>query len=239
MKKQNDEITIKGLINIFLPKLWIIILVAVLFGAAFGGYSKFMKKDTYTSSGKYMMSKINYTEVYEMTGLTSSEVDAMQLMIANMQEIVDTNRFANKVIERLRSDYDITRDFTAAEIRPMMKVVLSGDNTTCYYLRVTSDNPEISKAVAEVAGALLVDDYKETKYAVTIDLKDDPTLPTAPDSKNVVRNTVIGFAGGFLLAAIAVFVVSKLDVVIRSREKLEDNIDLPVLGVIPKLESDV
>ncbi len=239
MKKQTDEITIKGLINIFLPKLWLIILIAVLFGAAFGGYSAFMKKDTYTSSGKYMMSKINYTEVYEKTGLTSSEVDAMQLMIANMQEIVDTNRFANKVIERLKSDYDITRELTAAQIRPMMKVVLSGESTTCYYMRVTSDDPEISKAVAEVAGALLVEDYKETKYAVTIDLKDDPTLPASPDGKNVVRNAIIGFAGGFLLAALAVFVISKLDVVIRSREKLEDNFDLPVIGVIPRLESDV
>ena len=79
----------------------------------------------------------------------------------------------------------------------------------------------------------------ETKYAVTIDLKDDPALPTSPDSKNVVRNAVIGFAGGFLLAALAVFVISKLDVVVRSREKLEDNFDMPVLGVIPRLESDV
>ncbi|MBQ8583194.1 MAG: hypothetical protein IJ488_01110 [Clostridia bacterium] len=239
MKKQNDEITIKGLINIFLPKLWLIILVAVLFGAAFGGYSAFMKKDTYTSSGKYMMSKINYTEVYDKTGLTSSEVDAMQLMIANMQEIVDTNRFANKVIDSLKNDYSITREFTPSQIRPMMKVVLSGENTTCYYIRVTSDDPEISQAIAEVAGKLLVEDYKETKYAVTIDLKDDPALPTSPDSKNVVRNAVIGFAGGFLLAALAVFVISKLDVVVRSREKLEDNFDMPVLGVIPRLESDV
>jgi len=238
MKKQNDEITLKGLMNIFLPKLWLIILVAVVFGAGFGGYSAFIKEDTYTSSGKYMMSKINYTNEDTKTGLTSSEVDAMQLMIANMQEIVDTNKFANKVIEKLHSNYDMPRELSASEIRSMMKVTLSGEDTTCYYLMVTTDDPAIAKAVAEVAGALLVEDYQETKYAIAIDIKDDPTVPKAPDNKHVVRNIVIGFAGGFLLAVLIVFIASRFDVVIRSRERLEETFDLPILAVIPRLESD-
>ena len=49
MKKKNKEITVKDLLDIFLPKIWIILLVGVLFAGASVLYSTFVKKETYTS----------------------------------------------------------------------------------------------------------------------------------------------------------------------------------------------
>ena len=48
MKKHNDEITLKDIFDIFLPKIWLIALVAVIFAAMLGGYTLFVKEDTYT-----------------------------------------------------------------------------------------------------------------------------------------------------------------------------------------------
>ena len=52
MRKRNEDFSLKELINIFLPKLWIIAIVAMLFGGIMMGYSKFIKDDTYTSTTK-------------------------------------------------------------------------------------------------------------------------------------------------------------------------------------------
>lgn len=238
MKKQNDEITIKSLLNIFIPKIWLIVIIATVLGAAFGGYSMLFKKDTYTSQGKYMFSKISYNDNTAQTGLTSSEVDAMQLMIANAHEIIDTDKFARKVHEELKNKGALNGEISLKEIRNMMSVKLCGDNTTCYFLSVTSHDAELSMAVAEIAGRLLVDAYGTTKYAVEIIQIDDPSLPVKANSKNVLRNAVIGFAVGLILTALGVFIASRFDVIIHSRERLEEAYDLPILGVIPRLESD-
>ena len=56
------------------------------------------------------------------------------------------------------------------------------------------------------------------------------------DNKNVLRNAVIGFAAGLFLSMILVFVANRFDVVVRNRDKIEENFELPILGVIPRLE---
>lgn len=237
MKKQNDEITIKGLVNIFLPKLWIIAMVSIFFAVVAGVFSA-VQEETYTSRGKYMMNKISMTDPDAMIGLNSSEVDAMRIMIDSMQQMIDTDNFPKKVIEKLTETGAWTGELNVDELRNMMTVTKIGSETTCYYFSVTSSDPELSAVVATVAGELLIEEYEALhKYAITIGRIDDPTVATSPNSKNIVRNALIAFVAGLLLSMIAIFIISKFDVVIRSREMLEDNFDLPILGIIPRYES--
>ena len=94
MNTKKDEITLKKLAEIFLPKLWIIAIVSIVLAAAFGVYSEFIKKDVFSSSGKYMVIKIPYDDDdSKTTGLNSNEILAMQSMIANAKEIINTNDF--------------------------------------------------------------------------------------------------------------------------------------------------
>jgi len=61
-------------------------------------------------------------------------------------------------------------------------------------------------------------------------------MPKGPDSSNAVRNAVVGFGIGFVASMLVVFVMAKMDVVIRSRETIEAAFDIPVLGGIPRYE---
>jgi len=240
MKKKSSEITLKGLLNIFLPQWWIILIISFVCAALLGVFS-YMKPDTYTSTGKYMISKVNMSDSSAQTGLNAQEVEAMHVMIENASEMIKTNNFAEKVRERLNDQADSKGkiDLSTEEIKKMMSVTLTSQDTTCYYFSVTYSDPEIAKKVADVAGELLVEEYKDkTVYAVEIARIDDPVVPKSTNSKNVVRNAVIGGAGGLFLALILVFVLSRFDVVIRTRDKLEETFDIPILGVIPRLEVD-
>lgn len=233
MNAKKDEITIKKLWDIFRPMLWLIAIVSLVLGAAFGIYSEFFKADEYSTTGKFMVIKVPYEDDdSSTTGLNSNEILAMQGMIANAKEIINTNDFCENVKRALGTD------LSANQIKSTMSISLCNSETTCYYFKVTSDDPRLSYEIADVAGELLRSNVQNMGYAIRVDRIDSPSIPSGPDSKNSVRNFAIGFAIGFILSALAVFIRSRFDVVIRTKEKLESNFDIPVLGVIPRPESN-
>lgn len=336
MKNKNDEITIKSLAEMFLPRIWLILLISVVLAALLAVCSHLFIKDTYTSSGKYMVVKIPSTSTNTVVGLNSQEILAMQSMIANAKEIINTKDFCDSVLEKiddadlieltvnynadladlteardsLSNDIDdittkylsqlkayqnaegdvsvainnLTKEFndrlaklnadratvdtriealteeynvkvaeintkpegyvpysdyiTSKMLMNMISISLSNSETTCYFLSVTCDDPELARDVALVAGTILTEKFVGTGYAVKIDRLQIPLQPTSPDSKNVIRNGLIGFVAGFMLTALVIFIYNRFDVVIRTREQLEGGFDYPILGVIPRLESD-
>ena len=236
MKKQNDEITMRNLIKVFVPKLWIIVIAAIVFAVATGVISA-VQEDTYTSEGKYMMNKLNMENPDDMIGLNTSEVEAMGIMINSIQEMIDTDNFARKVITELNESSKWTGSVSTKELREMMTIVRVGNDTTCFYLEITSGDKNLSYAVAEVAGELLIAEYERiNKYAVSIDRIDDPVVAKEANDKYIVRNSIIAFVAGVILSALVIFIIFKLDIIIRSKDMLEEYIDLPVLGAIPRLE---
>ena len=233
MNKKNDEITIQDIISIFVPKLWIIALVAVLTAAVLGGYSMFLTKDTYTSGAKYMVIKTSTSNPDQTTsGLSSSDIIGMQGMIANAQEILNTHDFCESVINELgRDDLDID------DIKNMTSVSLSNSDATCYDIKVTHRDAQTAFEVATVAGELMKDKFTGTaKYAYAVVQIDSARLANEANSKNVFRNSAVGLLAGALLAMVVIFVYDRFDIVIRTREKIENNFDVPILGVIPRLE---
>lgn len=248
MKSKNDEITIKSLAEIFIPKIWIILLVSFILGAALAGYSQFIQKDKYTSTGKFNINKVPFSNAEsENTGLNSGEIEAMQGMIANMKEIINTLDFSEAVIDKINSgsyaddagyDYPLPLNLDPEELLGMITVTLSGTDTTCYYIEVSCGDAKLAHLIALAAGDHLCEVFMNMKYAIEITRIGTPRLPTAPDSKNVIRNTVIGFAAGLVVSMVVVFLLSKFDVIIRSREKIEENFDYPILGVIPRMDAN-
>ncbi|MBQ8321926.1 MAG: hypothetical protein IJX92_06135 [Clostridia bacterium] len=235
MKKTKGELTIKEIVDLFVPKLWLIAIISVIFAAAFGIFTA-MKTDTYTSVSTFMMVKVPQSNSESTnTGLNTGEIEAMQSMIQSSQYILESKTFCRSVREQL-TGYD---NVTPEQIRSMLSVSII-DDSTCFYISTVSTDPQMSKDIADIVHKLLPADIKERlPYAIEISTLDYPEAATSADSKNVLRNAVIGFALGFLLSVLAVFVFAKFDVIIRSREKIEENFDFPILGVIPRYENDV
>lgn len=231
MKKKIEEINFQKIINAFVPYIWIIAVVSVALAALLGAYSAFLVKDTYTSTGKYMVVKVPYTDASsETAGLNTNEVEAMQSMIANVGEIINTYDFCDSVISQLGDT-----ELTPKTLMSMMSIELCGIETTCYFLDVTSGDSELSYKVATIAGDLICEHFTEMGYAIKITEIDSPRAAVSADSKNVIRNSVIGFAIGFIICVLVVFVKVKLDIIITSRDMLESSFDYPILGTIPKL----
>lgn len=236
MKKTKGEISIKEIIDLFVPKLWIIAIVGAICAAVLGVMTA-MKADTYTSVSTFMMVKVPASNSEATnTGLNSGEIEAMQSMIKSSKNILESKTFCRSVRDQLVG-YD---NVTPEQIKSMISVSLIDDDFTNFYISTVSTDPNLSKDIADIVHKLLPADIKERlPYAIEISTLDYPELPVSPDGKSVMRNAALGLIGGVLVSMVVIFLFAKFDVVIRSREKLEENFDLPILGVIPRYENDV
>ena len=226
MKKKNEEITFKDIIDIFLPKLWIIALVAVLFAGAVFGYTSFLKDDTYTSSSTFYV----YADK-NGANTTTSDIQAAEKMVQVYNITIKGDTFLTTVAKEL-PQYELT----PARIRSAMSIV-QVDDAPFFNIVITSADAELSYALADKISNLVASEVPSLiDGALLATCVDRPVPAYAANSKNLTRNTVIAFLTGAVVAALAVWVFSMFDVVIRSPKKIEDSIDIPVLGVIPRHE---
>lgn len=245
MKKQQDEISIKDLFNIFLPKLWIVAIVSILFAALLGGYTAIIQKDTYSSVSTFVMVKIptqysdGQTNGAVTTGLNSAEIEAMQKMITMSEQVMETNDFLNVIKRALVEKYPQYASISIAKLKEMLSISIDGE-ATVFKLTAVSTDSALSYAVADVVHDKLPEKIEDvfSSYSIKIKDIDPPREAKAPNSKGTLKKAAIGFIGGAVLSMLAIFVVSKLDVVVRSKEKLEDSFDIPLIGVIPSVEDD-
>ena len=245
MKKQREEITIKYLIDIFLPKIWIIAVVSILFGALLGGYSIFIQEDQYTSKASFVMVKVptKYSDegatTAVNTGLNQNEILAMQNMIGMSEQILKTTAFAINIKEHLVEINPEYENVKIEQIKSMLSIDLQGDGTF-FTLSAVSTDSRLAYDVADVVYTILPDEIEEVfdRYAISVKDIDPPLLASSPNSKNVIRNTLIGLVGGMLLSMLVVLIITKVDVVVRSKEHIENNFEIPIIGIIPRKELD-
>ena len=243
MKKQREEITIKYLIDLFLPKLWVIAVAAIFFGALLCGYSVFVKDDQYTSTSSFVMVKVPTQYSNEgattavNTGLNQNEILAMQNMIEMSEQVIKTNAFAETIKEHLVERDARYSSVSIGQIQSMINIDLIGEGTF-FNLTAISTDAQFSYDVAAVVYEILPDKVEDVfdRYAISVKDIDPPLIATKPNSKNVIRNTLIGVVGGTLASMLILLIVTKIDVVVRSKEQLENNFEIPIIGLIPKKE---
>ena len=106
MRKRNEDFSLKELVNIFLPKLWLIMAISLVFGAVMAIYSKYIKDDTYTSTTKihviknssgvdYGVSDIDFANSYLETYVEALTIPdfLIRMQAAKFIPHTDMNRF--------------------------------------------------------------------------------------------------------------------------------------------------
>lgn len=227
MKKEHDEVTFKDLLNIFVPKLWLIAIVSVICSAVLGLYSAFIKKDTYTSYSTMYVFK-------SATAANTSDIAIAQEMISIYEIIIRTDEVLNIIISKLPVEYaksNITTDF----LRSALTVSDLGNNGA-FKISFTTGDPKLSKLLAEIAEMIIPSEIiSRIPNALRLTILESPS-DAKQNNKYTFRNVIIGFLAGALLSAFFIWIISMFDVVIRDRKKIEDNFDIPILGVLPRHE---
>ena len=245
MRKRNDEFSLKELISIFIPKLWLILIAALVCGGVMAVYSAILKDDTYTSTTRIHVTKeMGYGYDYAV-----SDVDFATSYLETYKMVLTIPDFLNSVKSHLDENHpsyelydgeyeDLGWDqLNADKIRKFISCDSQQDIIT---ISVTTDNALLSRAIAESIAYVFTqeDVLAYPDDVVTVKILQVAKAPSSPNSRNVLLNTMIGVAIGTVLSMALIFIMNMFDVIIHDKKKIEDSFDIPILGVIPRFLSE-
>ena len=231
MSKKNKETTIKDLLEVFIPKLWIILLIGVLFAGLMSAYSIFFKKDTYTASAEIYVYKSGNT-----SNTTTGDIAAAEEMVNIYERAIGGDKFLKKVCENLKV-VDSEYEYAPTEIKKLIKISKVTD-TPNFIISITTGDKELTADVARVIVECIADGELEeiiqNNHSSSIITNPKDASNISANGKNTVRNAIIAFFVGIIISAVCIWIFASFDVTIRSAKKIEDNIDVPILGIIPR-----
>lgn len=224
-KKEGYEISLKDLFEIFKQGLWIMIITAVVFGAAAFGYSKLFIPKMYTASVKlYVETSVKGDNSYSDLSAHNLATSLVKTYIA----MLETNNFVQKLSD------DLDEKYTANQLKSMIEFYSSADDETeVFTATVSAKTPTEAKLVADAVADVAPGIISSLKDNTELRIVDNAIIPTQPSSPNVTRNTLIAAAIGFALALIYVFAREALDNKIKYNPDITEINSIPILSAIP------
>ncbi len=228
--KDGIELDLKEVFKILKKRLWIIVLCALVAGAAVYVYvTNFVPKTYQAEVSMY----INNKEMgAESDGLTSANLTAAQKLVDAYVELIKRDRVLDKVIER--SGYDLT----AAQVRGMLSA-RSVNDTAIFEVTVTSQHQHVAYAVAYAIAEVAPQEIPYIVSGSNTKVVDWPKMPDKAVSKRTMIKTALGVVFGALAAALFFVLGNLLDPHVRTEEELEHIGSISVLGVIPDFSQPV
>jgi capsular polysaccharide biosynthesis protein len=239
MKKQNDEISIKDFVSLFAPKLWLIVVCAVVLGMLLGGYSLFLKSDTYTSKASLMVSMKNSSSI------SASDIALSSMIIENLEVVLFSRDFLEVVAEDINTNESYQKQNWNVNHNTLRRAISFTPNgeTSTFDLTITTSSNLLSYVIANTVIDHIMGDtlakFLPSAYSAIIMTRIESPLPnTTKNDKGVLTSTLVGLLVGAVGSMAVVYISAMFDVVIHDRKKLEDNFDIPILGVIPRYDVD-
>jgi len=219
---EDDEISIDllELIGVIFRKIHIIILVGVLFAAAFFAGTKFLITPMYTSTTKmYVLSKQSETVTY------NDLVTGTQLT-KDYMELVKSRPVLEKTISQL--NLDMTVDGLKKAI-----TVTTPEDTRILTVSVEHPDPKTAKNIADAVREAVSVQITAIMDAESVNTVEEGNLPENPSSPSLFKNLVIGGFLGCLLAVGVILLKFMLDDTIKTPDDVEKYLGLSVLASVP------
>lgn len=218
-----EEIGVKELLSILRKKLWVIVLVTVLFTAAGGIVSFYILEPEYQA---YTTLMIGRPREYQQ-GINYDDVMLNRKLVSTYAEIAKSRAVTNEFMANLGMS------MTYEELDRKIKVTLVPD-TEIIKISVRDQNGSAAARIAnEIANVFM----KKVVIIMKIDnvqVIDAAEVPQNPDKPKPIVNMVISAVLGIILSVFSVFLYDYFDDTIKSQEDIEKYYMLPVLGAIPK-----
>lgn len=225
-KKDEIEIDLKELALAVLNKWYIILLVALIGATGMYTYTKFAITPMYTSTTKvYIMNKP------DSNNLTTNDLAFATYLARDYQELIVSQPVLKDVITKLNLN------MTTKSLESAISVALIED-TRIIQIDVKNSSPYLAKEIADTLRDAVNEKTKDVMGGIeAINAIDEATLPAAPTSPNIYKNTAIGFIGGAGIVMLIVIILFILDDTIKTPEDVEKHLGISVLATIP-LERD-
>lgn len=225
--KEQQEIGIDPLL--LLASLWrkkiLILLVAIITGGLTFSYSSFIVRPQYTSTSRIYV--VNHGQG-EQNVLTNQALQAGSYLVKDYQEII----LSQDVLEKVIANQKLT--MTPKQLASKIRVSVPRE-TRIVSIDVKDTNPDTASQLANELRVVAAAKIKAVTKVSDVTTLEEARPALNPSSPNIRRNTILGVAGGAVLIIVLLTLQEILDDRIKRPEDVEEVLELPLLGVVPKV----
>lgn len=228
--EESIEINLGEMLKTLVSKVWLVILCALIVGGGALVYTSGFVTPLYQAKVSFYVNNNNVGQ--SLAGISSSDLDTSQKLVATYVNILKSNTVMDRVAE------EAGLNVSAEKLRSMITAKAMGE-TELFEVYVTHPVPETAANIANIIADVAPKEIAEIVEGSSTKVIDRARVPAAPCSPSLAKNTVLGFVIGAVLAATVVILQMMLDVRIKTEEDLKRICDAPVLGVIPDFSTQV
>ena len=209
-----------------LRKRWIIIVSMTLGLALISGIvSFFFIKPKYEASTKVFIGK----ESTETTGYNQSEVLMYQQLMKTYSETLKTSNLVKEALETVNTDLTVDQVINGLSVSPIQ-------DTQILTVKFKSIDAIEAKEIVDSVVNEFVEVSKELVPNGTVRVVETVETPENPVSPDKVKNIVIGFLLGLMLSVGLSLLLEFMDNTFKTKDNIEEELELPVLGLIPNFK---
>lgn len=224
--------TVNEIITILLKRLWLIVTMALVGGLIAFSYSQYVLPKQYTA--KVALYVYNEKDGQPNQALNTSDFALSAKLVNTYMVILKSDTVLDIVSSKISR---LGLNYTAGELRGMISSNVL-EETEVFEVAVSCGNPEHAKIIADAIEQVAPNEIIRVVRAGAVETVDKASLPTKPSSPNVSQNTIIGILIGLVLACGMAFIFELMNTSVKSKEELTEQYKLPVLSVIPNLQSE-
>ena len=220
------EIDLLQLLRALWDKAIYIFLVTAILGVIGFVGSKTLLTPIYEASAKIIIN----TRKDESQNITNDQINSAKNLV-NTYAIIIRSR---DVLNRVKAELNLTESYNELANSISINAV---NNTQIMRVTVLNKNADTAFAIAEKILEITPSVIAEKYEAGSVKPVEQAYVDPDPVSPNIFRNTAIMAMLGILLSCGVVVIVSLADNTYKSDWDIQKDLEIPVLGVIPTIES--
>ena len=235
VRKENDEIEIDllALVKVLWSRALVLVLTALIAGAATFAVTAFLIKPKYEATAAMYVNNSSFSFGSTSFSISSSELTASNSLVATYIFILESRTTLEDVIAAADLPYSY-------EQLSKMITTEAVTGTAAFNVTVESESPVEAELIANTIAKLLPDRIAEIVDGSSVRIVDYAIVPAHRSSPSFVKNTALGVLLGLFLSAAVVtvkyIVNEQTNDVITSADDLKALYpDIPVLALIPDM----
>lgn len=211
-----------------LKKRWILIVSITLVATLISGIlSFFVIKPTYEASTKVFVGK----EESSLEGYNTNDIQMYQKLLQTYAETIKTNEVIQAAINNTNADLSVK------DVKDSLTVTPIAD-TQILQIKYKNNDPEVARSIIENITNEFVILSKELVPNGNVRVIEAVQLPEDPVAPNKKMNIAIAFLLGLMVSVGLVFLLEYLDNTFKTKENLERELSIPVVGLIPSFDEE-
>lgn len=229
-------IDLQEIFNLLLKKIVWIILVAVICGIAGFVVNWFVLKPIYQADAMLIVN----TREEQNVLITNDQINSARQLVNTYEVILKSDTVLEQVRNALISRELISSNALSTNALKNCITVSPVNSTQVMRVSARNENPDLAVAMVDelltVAPSIII----RTVKAGSVEVVSYPKLQPKPVSPKKTRNLMLCIFGGAAVSAAFFIIQDLLDNTVKTDEDIRKKLNLPVLGVIPKIrESDL